>query len=172
VGRRGRDCRVTRDEVLAAESLVPARLRQPGRQVALLLRLIDAHRCHGTIDRMPKLLPVVERPTASCCAPLATAPLSMNDAKTLAGQLKALADPARLRLLSLMLAKVDFEACTCDLTGVLNLSQPTVSHHLKKLSEAGIVYAQRREGPWTYYRVAPDALRSLAAVIAPPNADA
>jgi len=118
---------------------------------------------------MPRTLPVVETSSAgACCAPLASAPLSMDDAKTLAGQLKAIADPARLRLLSLMLANEDLEACTCDLTDELQLSQPTVSHHLKKLTEAGIVYADRREGSWTYYRVAPDALAGLAGVIAPP----
>jgi ArsR family transcriptional regulator len=107
-----------------------------------------------------------------CCAPLASAPLSADDAKTLAGQLKAIADPARLRLLSLMMANEDLEACTCDLTEALGLSQPTVSHHLKKLSEAGLVFAQRRQGPWTYYRVVPDALRALANVITPDGSSA
>ena len=117
---------------------------------------------------MPKQLPVLDQPTtAVCCAPLASAPLSVDDAKSLAGQLKALADPARLRLLSLMMANEDLEACTCDLTDALELSQPTVSHHLKKLTEAGLVFAHRRQGPWTYYRVVPDALAGLAHVIAP-----
>ena len=120
---------------------------------------------------MPKQLPLLDPPTATvCCAPLATAPLTAEDAKDLATQLKAIADPARLRLLSLMMANEDLEACTCDLTEALGLSQPTVSHHLKKLTEAGLVYAQRREGPWTYYRVVPDALAGLANVIAPPAA--
>ena len=117
---------------------------------------------------MPKQLPVLDQPTAAvCCAPLAAAPLSVDDAKTLAGQLKAVADPARLRLLSLMMANEDLEACTCDLTDALGLSQPTVSHHLKKLTEAGLVFAHHRQGPWTYYRVVPDALAGLANVIAP-----
>ena len=117
---------------------------------------------------MPKQLPVLDQPTAAvCCAPLASAPLSVDDAKTLAGQLKAVADPARLRLLSLMMANEDLEACTCDLTAALGLSQPTVSHHLKKLSDEGLVFAHRKEGPWTYYRVVPDALAGLANVIAP-----
>jgi len=84
---------------------------------------------------------------------------------SLAGQLKAIADPARLRLLSLMLANDDYEACTCDLTEALELSQPTVSHHMKKLTEAGIVYTDRRQGPWKYYRVSPAALAGLANVI-------
>jgi ArsR family transcriptional regulator len=115
---------------------------------------------------MTKLLPVLEStPAGACCAPLASAPLSVEDAQTLASQLKALADPARLRLLSLMLANQDLEACTCDLTDALGLSQPTVSHHLKKLTEAGIVYADRKQGPWTYYRVSTEALAGLAGVI-------
>jgi ArsR family transcriptional regulator len=117
---------------------------------------------------MPKQLPVLDPPApASCCAPLASAPLSPADARGLAGQLKALADPARLRLLSLMMANDDLEACTCDLTAALGLSQPTVSHHLKKLSDEGLVFAHRKQGPWTYYRVVPDALAGLARVIAP-----
>jgi ArsR family transcriptional regulator len=119
---------------------------------------------------MPKVLPVLDSPTAACCAPLASAPLSTEEAKTLAGQLKALADPARLRLLSLMMANDDLEACTCDLTEALRLSQPTVSHHLKKLTDAGLVFAHRRQGSWTYYRVVPDALAGLANVIAPAGA--
>lgn len=110
-------------------------------------------------------LPVLVASAAVCCAPLASAPLSVGDARTLATRLKAIADPARLRLLSLMLANADYEACTCDLTGALGLSQPTVSHHLKKLSDAGIVYADRKQGPWTYYRVSPGALTDLADVI-------
>lgn len=115
---------------------------------------------------MTKLLPVLESaPAGACCAPLASAPLSVEDAKALATQLKALADPARLRLLSLMLANQDMEGCTCDLTDALGLSQPTVSHHLKKLTEAGIVYADRKQGPWTYYRVSVEALAGLAGVI-------
>jgi ArsR family transcriptional regulator len=117
---------------------------------------------------MPKQLPVLDpaaRPV--CCAPLASAPLSAADAQGLASRLKALADPARLRLLSLMMANEDLEACTCDLTAVLGLSQPTVSHHLKRLSDEGLVFAHRKEGPWTYYRVVPEALAGLADVIAP-----
>ena len=119
---------------------------------------------------MPKQLPVLDLADPVCCAPLASAPLSAVDAKNLASRLKALADPARLRLLSLMMANEDLEACTCDLTAVLGLSQPTVSHHLKKLTEEGLVLAHRKEGPWTYYRVVPEALAGLASVIAPVTA--
>lgn len=111
----------------------------------------------------PALLPL----SAACCAPLAAAPLGEEDADLLARRLKAVAEPARLRILSLLLADESQEACTCDLTEPLGLSQPTVSHHLKKLSEAGIVSGDRR-GRWTHYRVRPEALADLAAVLAPP----
>jgi len=130
---------------------------------------IDLRLCKAWHDGgMPDQPVLLEAPTATaCCAPLAAAPLSAADARTLAGQLKAVADPARLRLLSLMLANEDLEACTCDLTAELDLSQPTVSHHLKKLTDAGLVFAHRRQGAWTYYRVVPEALRGLAEVITP-----
>ena len=118
---------------------------------------------------MPKPLPVIEPSPAAgaCCAPLTTAPLSAEEADGLAGRLKALADPTRLRLLSLMLAAPDLEACTCDLTESLGLSQPTVTHHLKKLAAAGLVVPQRRVGNFTYYRVVTDALSEVAGLLAP-----
>lgn len=117
---------------------------------------------------MPKPLPLLDVTpvTEGCCAPLARAPLSADQARELAPRLKALADPARLRLLSLLLASPDREACTCDLTEPLELSQPTVTHHLRTLVRAGIVTADRR-GVWTYYRVAPEALTALASVLLP-----
>lgn len=119
---------------------------------------------------MPKPLPLLEPvPNATaCCAPLAETPLTADEALQLAGRLKALADPARLRLVSILLASPEQEACTCDLTQPLGLSQPTVSHHLKKLSEAGLVVGERR-GTWTYYRVEPGALAALADVLVTPR---
>jgi len=118
---------------------------------------------------MPQLLPVIEPtdPTAVCCAPLVAAPLSAEDATQLAARLKALADPTRLRMVSLMLADADLEACTCDLTDALGLTQPTISFHLKKLTQAGLTVPDRRVGTFTYYRVVPEALAGLAAVLAP-----
>lgn len=101
-----------------------------------------------------------------CCAPLAQAPLGQEEAEDLARRLKALADPGRLRLLSLLLAAPNGEACTCDLTGPLGLSQPTVTHHLKKLAEAGLVTGERR-GVWTYYRVDNDALAAAGRTLTP-----
>ena len=114
---------------------------------------------------MPRDLPVVDVSPA-CCTPLSTAPLGAPDATELASRLKALADPNRLRLLSILLAKDDLTACTCELTGPLGLGQPTVSHHLRRLHEAGLVDAERR-GVWTFYRARPDALVALAAALTP-----
>jgi ArsR family transcriptional regulator, arsenate/arsenite/antimonite-responsive transcriptional repressor len=132
---------------------------------------IDVCRFHGIMVPMPKPLPVLDPvlTAAACCAPLATAPLGAAEAQELATRLKALADPGRLRLVSLLLAAPAQEACTCDLTEPLGLSQPTVSHHLKKLAEAGIVVAERRRG-WTFYRVDPNALGALGQVLLSPQA--
>ena len=120
---------------------------------------------------MPKPLPLFDVAAPACCAPLAAAPLSAEDAHDLASRLKALADPGRLRLLSLLLASEGQQACTCDLTEPLGLSQPTVSHHLKKLAETGLVVGERR-GVWTYYRVVPGALAALANVLIPEDTPA
>lgn len=115
---------------------------------------------------MPRPLPVIEVDTTACCPPLTASPLSSDDAAVLAGRLKALADPHRLRVVSLLLAAPAGEVCTCDLTEPLGLSQPTVSHHLKKLLEAGIVTAERR-GVWTYYTLVPESLSALLATLDP-----
>ena len=114
---------------------------------------------------MPRDLPVVEV-DVPCCAPLTPAPLGRTEAAATAAVLKALAEPNRLRLLSILLAKADLTACTCELTGPLGLGQPTVSHHLRRLHEAGLVDAERR-GLWTYYRARPDALAALAVALTP-----
>lgn len=92
------------------------------------------------------------------------APLSEADAEVLAGRVKAVADPARLRLLSLLVAAPNGEACTSALVEPLGLSQPTVTHHLRRLAEAGIVSGERR-GRWTYYRVERSALDALRAAL-------
>ena len=130
------------------------------------MSIIDVRRFLTDHGGMPKPLPLLEPvPTADvCCTPLATAPLSTDEAADLALRFKALADPGRLRLLSLLMASESGESCTCDLTELLGLSQPTVSHHLKKLAEAGLVTGERR-GVWTWYRVRPDALAGIAAVL-------
>ena len=105
--------------------------------------------------------------TAVCCAPLTTAPLSMAEAEQVAPLLKALADPVRLRLLSLVASHEGGEACICDLNEAFDLSQPTISHHMKVLHEAGLVDRDKR-GVWVYYRVRPQALASLGALIGCP----
>ena len=104
--------------------------------------------------------------TTPCCTPLARAPLGEADATALATRLRALADPARLRLVSLLLAAEGGEACTCDLVAPLGLSQPTVTHHLRTLCAVGLASGERR-GRWTYYRVDPVALDALRAALAP-----
>lgn len=105
---------------------------------------------------------------STCCAPLAREPISAEGAAQLAGVLKALADPARLRLLSMVLAHEGGEACVCDLVEPLGLAQPTVSHHLKVLLEAGLVTRDKR-GVWAYYRAVPGALAALADLLAAPG---
>jgi ArsR family transcriptional regulator, arsenate/arsenite/antimonite-responsive transcriptional repressor len=116
--------------------------------------------CMPTLTR--PLLPLLEEPGEMCCAPLAAAPLTEADADVLSGRLKALADPGRLRLLSLVLAAG--ESCVCDLTEPLGLSQPTVSHHLKVLVDAGILRREKR-GRWAWFSPVPGALGALAAIL-------
>lgn len=103
-------------------------------------------------------------PAVACCAPLVREPLTAQDAAGLAGVLKAIADPARLRLLSLLSAHEGGEACVCDLTDPLGLSQPTVSHHLKTLVDAGLVRRDKR-GVWAYFSLVPGALDDVARVL-------
>ena len=98
--------------------------------------------------------------------PLTVAPLSEVEATELARAFKALGDPVRLRLLS-MIASHAGEACVCDLTGSFEVSGPTISHHLRVLREAGLVDCERR-GTWVYYRARADALRGLATHLAEP----
>jgi ArsR family transcriptional regulator len=98
--------------------------------------------------------------TAACCAPLSREPLSREQAEQVAPLMKALADPARLRLMSLIASHPGGEACVCDLTDAFDLSQPTISHHLKVLYGCGLVDREKR-GVWVYYRARTDALASL-----------
>lgn len=100
----------------------------------------------------------------TCCAPLVKEPLTQADAEQLSIILKALADPARLRLLSIVASSEGQEACVCDLIEPVGLSQPTVSHHLKVLTEAGFLSRSKR-GTWAYYRLLPGALTSVAGVL-------
>ncbi len=100
----------------------------------------------------------------TCCSPLTRDPLSAAQAVEPARVFKAMGDPVRLRLLSLIASHDGGEACVCDLSGVFDLSGPTISHHLKVLREAGLIVGERR-GTWIYYRVVPDALRRASALL-------
>ena len=100
-----------------------------------------------------------------CCGPTHRDPIDNVTATALAGKLKALADPTRLRLLSMIQAHDGGEACVCDLTAPLGLTQPTISHHLKVLLDAGLVEREKR-GLWAFYRTVPSTLRMLADVVA------
>jgi ArsR family transcriptional regulator len=105
-------------------------------------------------------------PPVRPCVPLLTEPITAEQAADLARLLKALADPTRLRLVSMVAAHENGEACVCELTEPLGLTQPTISHHLKVLIDAGILIRDKR-GVWAYYALVPTALDALAAVLSP-----
>jgi ArsR family transcriptional regulator len=105
---------------------------------------------------------------ALCCSPLMREPLTEDQSVELARVFKALGDPVRLRLLSLIASHAGGEACVCDLTGAFELSGPTISHHLKVLREAGVIEGERR-GTWIYYRVRPQTLARLSSVLVIPT---
>ncbi len=102
--------------------------------------------------------------TVACCPPLSRNALTQAQADQIAPLLKALADPVRLRLMSLVASHEGGEACVCDLNDAFELSQPTISHHLKVLHEAGLLERDKR-GVWVYYRASSAALTGLAAFI-------
>ena len=102
--------------------------------------------------------------TVACCSPLVREPLSTDRAERVAPLLKALADPVRLRLVSIVAASEGGEACVCDLNDAFDLSQPTISHHLKVLHEAGLLERTKR-GVWVFYRVEAAALANVAALL-------
>jgi ArsR family transcriptional regulator, arsenate/arsenite/antimonite-responsive transcriptional repressor len=106
-------------------------------------------------------LPVL---TEGCCAPLTREPLAQADAADLAPLFKALGDPVRLRLLSLIACHEGGEACVCELTDTFDVSAPTISHHLKVLRESGLITSERR-GTWIYYQVSPEVIARISAVL-------
>jgi ArsR family transcriptional regulator len=112
---------------------------------------------------MSKQLPIAETGSL-CCSPLTRQPLTEDQSVDLARVFKALGDPVRLRLLSLIASHAGGEACVCDLTDAFDLTGPTISHHLKVLREAGIIDGERR-GTWVYYRVQPAVLQKLSSVL-------
>ena len=132
---------------------------------AIVARYIDTCQCGAMMTPVPTASLTIEpAPTAACCAPVTRAVLEQDAADRLARTLKALADPARLRLLSIVAAHQDAEACVCDLTEPIGLSQPTVSHHLKVLVDAGFLTRSKR-GTWAYYRIVPGSLDAIASVL-------
>ena len=105
-----------------------------------------------------------ERPAVACCAPLAAPVLSDEEAQATAAVFRALGDPARVRIVN-VLATRGGEVCVCELTEPLGLTQPTVSHHMKKLRDAGLVEREQR-GSWAYFRVREEPLAALRALLA------
>jgi ArsR family transcriptional regulator, arsenate/arsenite/antimonite-responsive transcriptional repressor len=135
---------------------------------AYLAREIDRCQClphTGRVTTTPDLqtrppLPLAE----ACCTPLLHQPITADQADDLARLLKALADPTRLRLVSMVAAHEGGEACVCELTEPLGLTQPTISHHLKILVEAGI-FTRDKRGVWAYYALVPAAMDTLSAAL-------
>ncbi|MEU9605010.1 metalloregulator ArsR/SmtB family transcription factor [Streptomyces sp. NPDC048057] len=108
--------------------------------------------------------------TEGCCPGLLSAPLDPEQAEVLAKVFKALGDPVRLRLLSMIASRAGGEVCVCDLTPAFELSQPTISHHLKLLREAGLIASERR-GTWVYYRLLPEMTDRLAGILTRPGGE-
>ena len=100
-----------------------------------------------------------------CCPPVLQGTLTKGDAEELASLFKALSDPVRLRVLSFIAAQPEGEACVCHVIGPVGVSQPTVSHHLKLLHDAGLLEREKR-GAWVYYRVVPDRLEAIRGTLA------
>jgi ArsR family transcriptional regulator len=115
-----------------------------------------------------QLLPVVTD-AEPCCAPISEAPITPAEAADLAAAFKALGDPVRLQLLSMIASHAGGEVCVCDLTPAFEVSGPTISHHLRVLREAGLIDHQRR-GTWVYYWAVPAKLNTLSQLLDIPSA--
>lgn len=122
-----------------------------------------------SIEHAPRDLAIVAVTAADTCAQpaLVSEPIDEASAAGLAHVFKALGDPVRFRLMSLIGARQGGEVCVCDLTSAFDLTQPTISHHLKVLREAGLIDSERR-GTWVYYRLVPAALERMAAALLAP----
>jgi ArsR family transcriptional regulator, arsenate/arsenite/antimonite-responsive transcriptional repressor len=129
-------------------------------------RNVNASGTMGSMTPQTSPLPVLDDPAAGCCGTVAGGVLGVEDAQVLARRFKALGDPTRVRLLSMIAAQPEREACICDLVEPVGLSQPTVSHHMKQLVDAGLVTREQR-GRWAYYRVVEDTLAALSAALRP-----
>jgi ArsR family transcriptional regulator len=115
------------------------------------------------MNALPLLEPEVPEAVAPCCPPLTERPFTADEAETAARMFKALGDPVRLRLFTSVASHEGGEACVCDISDV-GVSQPTVSHHLKKLKDAGLLTSERR-GTWVYYRVEPSVLAAMGKLL-------
>ncbi|WP_097944004.1 ArsR/SmtB family transcription factor [Streptomyces sp. ms115] len=122
----------------------------------------------SNVQDLPLLEPTGGQGAVPCCPSLTERPMSAAEAETAARMFKALGDPVRLRLFSAVASHEGGEACVCDISDV-GVSQPTVSHHLKKLKEAGLLNSERR-GTWVYYRVEPSVLAAMGQLLAMPAA--
>jgi ArsR family transcriptional regulator len=120
----------------------------------------------GAVPAARMTVPATVEPATDSCDPLASSALDADQAEALAHRLKAIADPARLRVLSMLLTAEGGEACTCDLVDALGLSQPTVTHHMQRLAAVGLVEGERRSRR-TWYRVVPGSLESITSVLRP-----
>ena len=118
---------------------------------------------------MPKTLELTPVESLACCPPLTIEPISLEQAERIAPLVKALADPVRLRLLSLIASHAGREACVCDLNDAFVLSQPTISHHLKQLHAAGLI-DRETGGVWVFYRLNERALADVGALLGVPAA--
>ena len=115
---------------------------------------------------MPKALPVIDTTAPVCCAPVASGPVSDDDALHIAVRLKALADPVRVKIVSYLFSSPEGEESSGDLAGVLGLTDATVSHHITQLRKAGLVSSERR-GMNVFHRIRPEALQALCAALDP-----
>jgi ArsR family transcriptional regulator len=130
----------------------------------ILSSFIEVCQYMGIIDHMTLLANVDSAAGEICCAPLTSETIDAEQAELLARSFKALSDPARVRLVSIIAASEGHEACVCDLIEPLGLGQPTVSHHLKILMEAGFLTRSKR-GTWAYYALVPGALERLSKLL-------
>ena len=115
---------------------------------------------------MTSSLPLLTTDESDCCAPVTAGVMEVEDAQRLARMFKALGDPTRVRLLSIIAAQSGGEACVCNLTEPVGLSQPTVSHHMRQLVDAGLVTRKQR-GKWAYYTIVPETLSMLSGALDP-----
>lgn len=120
----------------------------------------------GIMADMTTSLPLLDSDAAACCSPVTAGVLNVEAAGRLARMFKALSDPTRVRLLSMIAAQPGREACVCDLTDPVGLSQPTVSHHMKQLVDAGLVTREQR-GKWAYFAIVPETLVLLSNALNP-----